>query len=219
MQEEPTASRPPAEPASRPAGETPASPPHEPPAPPPEPSPVSPTASAATTPGHDGDERPARRSPLSGETLFSLALVVVFGWAVWESRNWPLQARLFPWVVGVPMTLLALLQLTMDLRGVEQARSGFETEFGVGMDPSAVRRRIAAIVGWMVGFYVLIMLIGFIWAVPLGIFLYLKFGSGENWPLSVGLAAAGGLAFFGLFGQVLNTPFPEGLLFSLLSPD
>ena len=153
---------------------------------------------------------------LRPETLFSLALVVLFAWAVWEARNWPLQARLMPWVVGIPMTVLALAQLVADLRGVEQKRSGFESEFGEGLEPAVVRRRVLTILGWIGGFFLLIHLVGFLIAVPLGTFLYLRVGSHESWRLSLLLSAIAAVLFYGIFGYGLNTPFPEGLLFSLL---
>ena len=44
-----------------------------------------------------------------GEKIaFSLMLVFVFGFAVYEARGWQLYARLLPWVLGFPMLALAL---------------------------------------------------------------------------------------------------------------
>ncbi len=153
---------------------------------------------------------------LRPEALFSVAVLVLFAWAVWEARHWPLQARMFPWVVGLPMIALALLQLALDLRGAPRKR-GLEAQFGEGLDPAVVRRRLPVILGWLLGFFVLITLLGFPLAVPLGTFLYLKVGSREGWLLSLLLTVGAGVAFYGLFGYLLNTPFPDGLLFTWLA--
>jgi Tripartite tricarboxylate transporter TctB family len=45
------------------------------------------------------------------DLIFSLVLLVVIGWMVWEAGKWDLRARLFPIAVGVPAIGLALLQL------------------------------------------------------------------------------------------------------------
>ena len=162
---------------------------------------------------------PARRGVrLSPDALFSLALCAVCVWAVWEGRNWPPQARLFPWVVGIPMAVLALVQAVLDLRGGERRMSGFESDITEGLEPAEARKRIALILGWIVGFYALIVFLGFPLAVPLGVFLYLKVGSRESWPLSILVTAGVVAVFFGLFIYVLNMPFPTGLLPALVIP-
>ncbi|HYY89733.1 MAG TPA: hypothetical protein VFA49_13120, partial [Chloroflexota bacterium] len=50
------------------------------------------------------------------DLIFSVVLLAVVGWMVWEAGKWDLRARLFPLAVGVPALGLALLQLGFLLR-------------------------------------------------------------------------------------------------------
>jgi hypothetical protein len=45
------------------------------------------------------------------DLIFSLVLLGIIAWMVWEAGKWDLRARLFPVAVGVPAIGLALLQL------------------------------------------------------------------------------------------------------------
>jgi hypothetical protein len=76
-----------------------------------------------------------------------------------------------------------------------------------------VRRRTANICGWIIGFLLAIWLLGFLLAVPITIFLYLKVGARENWPISLVLTLLGWAFFYGLFDYSLHLPFPDAKLF------
>ena len=60
--------------------------------------------------------------------------------------------------------------------------------------------------------FVGIWLLGFSLAVPTTIILYLKFAK-EKWPITLALALAAWLFFYGLFDYALHVPFPDGQLF------
>ena len=51
--------------------------------------------------------------------------------------------------------------------------------------PEVERQRTLSILGWTVGFFLAIWLLGFSYAVPLTIFLYLKFVGNEKWPITI----------------------------------
>ena len=73
--------------------------------------------------------------------------------------------------------------------------------------------KVAQAAGWMLGFFAAIVLVGFMIAVPLFLFLYLKLQAREGWPMSIGLTLIVFAAFYGLFEALLHLPFPAGLLF------
>jgi tripartite tricarboxylate transporter TctB family protein len=50
------------------------------------------------------------------DLIFSILLLALVSWMVWEAGKWDLRARLFPVAVGVPAIGLALLQLGFLLR-------------------------------------------------------------------------------------------------------
>ncbi|MDP6633131.1 MAG: hypothetical protein QGI51_06470, partial [Dehalococcoidales bacterium] len=99
------------------------------------------------------------------EMLFSFVVILFFAYLVWEAKDWRPQARLYPWVVGVPMLLLAVGNLVTELRGGAKEKSSEATpvdfEFSKGIDPVLVRQRTINIFSWIFGFYVGVWLVGF----------------------------------------------------------
>jgi hypothetical protein len=113
--------------------------------------------------------------------------------------SWPLKAALFPLVIGVPLFILALLQLFLQLRAPEP--------------PLALeRRRTLATFAWMAAFIVLVVLAGFPTAVPLFVFSYLMVQSSAGWGWSIALSAAAWGFFHLLFERLLRFPFDDGLV-------
>jgi TctA family transporter len=151
---------------------------------------------------------------LGAPTLFTAVVVIMLALALWQSRNFGFRAGLFPWVIATPTVLLALTQLIKDMKGRRKALGGAE-EGEVVVPPEIARRRTIAILGWTVGCFLLIWLLGFSWAVPLTIFLYLKLAGWERWPMTLVVTLCAWLFFYVLFEKMLNVPFPEGLLFTL----
>jgi hypothetical protein len=84
-------------------------------------------------------------------------------------------------------------------------------ESGPRIAPSLVFRRTLAIIGWTVGVFVGIWLLGFSIAVPLTMILYLT-ASKEKWWVTLIMAFAVFAFFYGLFEYTLHVPFPEGQL-------
>jgi hypothetical protein len=90
-------------------------------------------------------------------------------------------------------------------------------EARVEVAPDIARRRTIYIILWTVGFFTAIWLLGFSYAVPLTIFLYLKFAGRENWPITLAVTFCSWVFYWGLFERVLNVPFPEGRLITLFT--
>jgi TctA family transporter len=151
-----------------------------------------------------------------GQTLFALFILLIMAYVVYEAQwgfgSWEPRAALFPWVVGVPTLLLALYIFIKDAlqsnREVKADQFHFENEPDV--DPVIARQRTVAITCWVIGFFLAIWMFGFIPASAIATLLYLKFGAGERWPITVAISAACLLFFWGLFDYALQMPFPEG---------
>jgi TctA family transporter len=159
-------------------------------------------------------EEPGRRVMRFGsQALFTLAVILVLAIALWQSRNFGFRAGLFPWVIGIPTLILALCQLARDITAKKSADAPrFHTE----IDPGLAVRRTISILLWIVGCFVVIWLLGFSYAVPLVILAYLKVAGGENWKITAAVTLCAWLFFWGLFEKMLNVPFPDGLLISLI---
>ncbi len=150
--------------------------------------------------------------------VFSLLLILFFAFFVWEARNWRLQARLYPWAIGLPMLALALVQLILELKGrkITSTDAPVDFQFSQTVDSTVARRRTINIFSWIGGFLIAIWLIGFFAAVPLLVLLYVRLQSREGRMLSLVLTAAAWVFFWGLFIRLLRLPFPEGQLFTWL---
>ena len=78
------------------------------------------------------------------------------------------------------------------------------------IDPALVTRRTLLSFAWIIGFFFLILFFGFIIAVPLMVFLFLKVQAKEKWGISLLLTGSAFVFFYGLFVWLLDTPFSEG---------
>lgn len=152
--------------------------------------------------------------------LFSFCALVFFSVFVYLAQDWRLQARLYPWAVGIPMVILAFIQVIFDLKGVKAKESADATpmdfQFTKEVDPVTAKKRAIIMFSWLVGFFALIWLLGFPIAIPLMMFAYFRFQGGESWGLSITLTVVAWVFFYGLFVKLLTLPFPEGIVMTWL---
>jgi hypothetical protein len=125
---------------------------------------------------------------------------------------------IFPLIICIPSLVLALVAFGQEYlatlrHGVARAQPSGTT---VSPDSILVRQRAISIIGWTIGFFLAIWLLGFNIAVPLATFLYLKIGAQERWPIAVSLTTVAWLFFYGLFDYALHLPFPKGQLIHLV---
>jgi putative tricarboxylic transport membrane protein len=162
-------------------------------------------------------EIPVRRLHFSAATMYTIAVIVLLSLALWQSRNFGFRAGLFPWVIGIPTLILAIAQLGRDLYGKKKKKELYPGEIPeTEVSPEDTKQRTISIILWTIGFFVAIWLLGFSYAVPLTILLYLKLAGHERWPLSIAVTFFSWLFYWGLFERMLNVPFPEGLLIELI---
>jgi hypothetical protein len=119
-------------------------------------------------------------------------------------------------VIGIPTLILALSQLGKDLFGKTKRKAAEHGEVGATeVAPELARQRTINILLWTIFFFVAIWLLGFSYAVPITMLLYLKLPGKEKWPMTLAVTFFTWLFFHGLFQQALNVPFPDGLLIGL----
>ena len=179
------------------------------------------------------------------DLIFSLVLLGVVSWMVWEAGKWDLRARLFPVAVGVPAIGLALLQVAFLLKpAISRARAAapdrstpeaaggtgvvvaeaIERAFGPGsasdaeaaVAPEVARTRTLHMVGWVLAISVGIVVLGFELGAAVLTFLFLRFASHERLRTSLLIALATYLSFYVLFDRALFIPFPPGTLADIL---
>ncbi|HEV8723381.1 MAG TPA: tripartite tricarboxylate transporter TctB family protein [Candidatus Binatia bacterium] len=152
--------------------------------------------------------------------LFSFCALIFFCVFVYLAQDWRMQARLYPWAIGIPMLILAIVQVILDLKGIKAKQSSDATpmdyQFSKVTDPVTARKRTITMFSWLVGFFFGIWLLGFPIAIALMMFTYLKFQGRESWVLSIALTVIAWFFFWGLFVKLLTLPFPEGLIITWL---
>jgi hypothetical protein len=157
------------------------------------------------------------------QALFSLVWVIFFIVFVYQAQEWRLQARLYPYVIGIPMILLAIVQVILDWKGVVRKQrddaAPVDFQFAQGIEPALAKRRTINIFSWFVGFFISVWLLGFSITIPLMVFSYLKIQSKENWVISIVLTVIAWFFFWALFVKTLTLPFPEGKVFIWLGLD
>src|ERR1051326_107471 len=148
---------------------------------------------------------------LRPQLILSVVVAIFFIVFAYQAKDWRLQARLYPWAIGIPMLVLAIVQVILDLKGVVAKETvnaaPVDMQLSERTDPALARRRTFNIFSWIFGFG---------YCVPLIVFLYLKVQSRESWLLSGGLALIAWLFFYGLFDRLLHIPFPDGEIFTWL---
>jgi hypothetical protein len=146
----------------------------------------------------------------------ALGIMAVSGYGVIAAWAWPWKASLFPLAIGIPVFCLAAAEALWVLLGRTERGETKDFQFSHDLPEKEILKRTGLAAGWIFGFLAAIALLGFPLAVPLFVFLYLKFQGNEGWLFSAVFTATVWLLFYGLFDQLLHLPFPDGWLRSWL---
>jgi hypothetical protein len=149
-----------------------------------------------------------RRLKIEG-LIFTALIGIVMAAALWFARDWPIRASIGVLVLGSIGVVLAIWQFLLDARGsnANQARS----QFDLPSSDTDSKWGNVEIWGWIVGFYLLILLVGFPIAVPVFVLAYSKL-YGAGWTLGITLSAIAWGFVYGVFEKILHVPWPEPLL-------
>jgi len=150
--------------------------------------------------------------------LLALSAAFLAGYALYASMKWPFRTALFPIIIAIPLLILALIEMALSGFGTEKKRESHAVDFELttDIDPAVARRRSVSIIAWIIGFFLLILAVGFPLGVPFFVFLYLRWAGKEGWGLTLLLTFLSWLLMEGLFDRLLHLPFPPGWIFSLL---
>ncbi|MFQ5917222.1 MAG: hypothetical protein ACE5I0_05340 [Candidatus Binatia bacterium] len=152
--------------------------------------------------------------------LLNLILLVVFIYAPLSAWEWPYATRLFVWAISVPTLLCLIAQLGIDLRRTNQPGTWenvldtADLPVDRSIPPRIVFSRGINFLGWFLGLFVGIWLIGFQAALPLFMILYLAIQARSGWLLSLVMAGAVVAVQFVLFDRLLQIAWPKGVLIS-----
>lgn len=148
-----------------------------------------------------------------------ILLAVVGGFFVYlfvESLGWPFGAAVMPRiavVIGVPFWVSRVVTLLR--RTVAKQGQIMDVGFRSGADPKAEARRFIRIVGFIVGLYLAIWLLGFHIALPAGMFFYLLIYGRVGWTWSLGVALFFLALIVGVYDKALHAVWHEPLILQL----
>ena len=152
--------------------------------------------------------------PNRSALILGIGIMAVSAFAALSALAWPLKTALFPLVISVPLFCLASAEVVcLWLSGPRFAQTQDFQRPPAEVPGTVAGARTLRATGWILGFFAAIGLLGFLVAVPLFLFLYLKLESREGWIFSIVFTAAVWGVFYGLFERLLHLPFGSGLLF------
>ena len=149
--------------------------------------------------------------------IFTLMVLAVIVFGVVTASEWQIQARLFPWVIGIPALFMCVSQLIADLfrrrraDQTEDLRGMMDLPVDRSVPTSTVVRRAVNTLVWILGLFGGIWLVGFIISIPLFVLLYLKVQARESFKVSLVASGALALLITVVFHLVLNVPWIEGV--------
>ena len=146
----------------------------------------------------------------------AILIMVLAGWGTLSALAWPWKAKLFPLVIGIPLFCLAATEALWTIFGRRERQAAADFQLSTDQAPGVALRRTATAAAWTIGFLVLIVLLGFQFAVPVLVFAYLKLQGKEGWIFTTVFTAAVWAFFYGLFDLLLHLPFPPGVLLEWL---
>lgn len=161
-------------------------------------------------------DKPPLRFRLNPGALLTFIIFAVFAFGVFSAGEWEIQARLFPWVIGIPAVVLCASQLLCDFfqrRGPGEAddlRGAMDLPVDRSVPASVVVNRALTTFGWIFGLFAAVGLVGFVISVPVFVVLYLKLQGGESLRVSLVSGVSMFLVIVGVFHLVLNIVWPEG---------
>jgi hypothetical protein len=154
---------------------------------------------------------------LKAKYLMNLSLMIIAVGVIIMALRWPFKTALFPILVSIFLLMGAIADLV--LNWIEKEGNGPPkgpaTDFQLSddIDPATANRKTLFAFSWIVGFFFLILLLGFPLAIAAMFFFFLKVQSKEGWGISLLLTGSALVFFLGLFVWLLDTPLPTGWVF------
>jgi uncharacterized membrane protein len=162
------------------------------------------------------------------ETFFTFFLLVIVALMVTLTFGYRPGARLVPLIIGIcTLALMVSLCVMIAFPGLasryqkweEKPMLGLPEEstkesFGMEKELKEVnRKKERSVVGWLVFLSASTYVLGFLIAIPLFLFLFLKLWAHEGWVLSLCMSGVVlGFVFF-IFVFLLHVPLHQGIIF------
>ena len=96
----------------------------------------------------------------------------------------------------------------------KQRKGGFDFKFAEGgVDAATAKKRTFQAFFWIIAYYLLVHIIGFVYAIPVFFVLYFRVQGKESWKQSLLVTAIAFAAFYLIFIWGLGNTYPESWLY------
>jgi hypothetical protein len=168
---------------------------------------------------------------LAPGNLFHLAMIALFAAMLAQTWDWPFQASAVPVIVGTGALLFCTMGLVNDIvskpeptpvalaaEAMQNPAGQIKTDKPIHMDIAShiahmpVRIKLvrgALFFGWIVGFLLVMALIGLIPTVAIFVVAYMRLEGPERWSIVAPMAVLITLFVYVLFDQILAIPWPN----------
>src|SRR5660398_75889 len=132
---------------------------------------------------------------LTGNTLFTTLLLVFTSAVILISLGYAPEARLTPIIIGIPTLALGVLVLVgerypkllrqLDVSIMEMSDSSGQGSSAEEAGRTEEAKKLMIMIGWMVGFFICIYLVGFLVGIPMFLFAFLKVYAQSSWVRAI----------------------------------
>ena len=149
-------------------------------------------------------------------TYFTLFLLLVALFVVIRSvtfGRW--EAIVLPLFFGSIILILATVELTREFRSKDKMPTAMEGETEEKAKTKIEFRRFRSGLGWVLGFSLVIYLLGFLIAMPLFVITYLRVYV-RGWVIAIVMATSITAVMYGMFEFGLRAPLYRGVIWELI---
>ncbi|WP_206812845.1 tripartite tricarboxylate transporter TctB family protein [Paradesulfitobacterium ferrireducens] len=165
-----------------------------------------------------------------GTVIFNILFILVFVLAIIIALGYNSRARMAPLVIAIPGLAVTIGRLVVELRGnkdkenkdkenkdkEKKTKDKFDHENQEGNEPEKSKpvAKFSELnsFSWAVGLFLLLYVVGFLVAIPIYLFLFLKVRSQEKLVFSLIFSLVSWGALYLFFGMVLHIPLYEGII-------
>jgi len=147
----------------------------------------------------------------TGRVLTALTMFIIFLSMTLLALGYSDAARLMPLMIGIPGTILGLVQFIMEFRTAKAELSIVPDDDNLQIQNEVKKNEIQMIV-WMLLFFVGLLCFGFKYASPVLVFGFLYIGKKESLIIATVSAVCTFLVIFGFFEKSLEIPLFNGLI-------
>lgn len=152
----------------------------------------------------------------SGRVMTALVMFLIFLTMTALALRFTEKAALMPLMIGVPGTLLGLVQLIMEFRKASAELAVLEQDPAKIEEKRQERRSELEMIIWMLLFFASILCFGFIYAAPVVVFAFLYFGKNEGLVTGIISAISTWVVLYWFFQQWFEIPLFRGLVIEWL---